>query len=153
LNPFFAKKVNPFFIKSEPIRILYPFHSPFTIEKGYRKVPFFYWRFAGTGRTPFKPREGAKSLQNNTRLDFRRQRQQKTHFCLPTKVRFLNDVCLRQMMTASPNDVRFANDAWLRHILEQTSQHCDRREQHHFERSEKHHIAAGDASFDNQAIS
>jgi len=35
----------------------------------------------------------------------------KTHFCLPTKVRFLNDVCLRQMMlaspmmTASPNDV------------------------------------------------
>ena len=24
--------------------------------------------------------------------------QQKTHFCLPTKVRFLNDVCLRQMM-------------------------------------------------------
>jgi len=43
------------------------------IGKGYRKVPFFYWRFAGTGRTPFKPREGAKSLQNNTRLDFRRQ--------------------------------------------------------------------------------
>ena len=37
--------------------------------------------------------------------------QQKTHFCLPTKVRFLNDVCLWQMMlatpvmTASPNDV------------------------------------------------
>ena len=25
-------------------------------------------------------------------------RQQKTHFCLPTKVRFLNDACLRQMM-------------------------------------------------------
>ena len=25
-----------------------------------------------------------------------------------TKVRFLNDVCLRQMMTATPNDVRFA---------------------------------------------
>ena len=42
----------------------------------------------------------------------------------PTKVRFLNDVCLRQMMTASPNDVRFANDAWLRHILRQTSHHC-----------------------------
>ena len=57
--------------------------------------------------------------------------QQKTHFCLPTKVRFLNDVCLRQMMTASPNDVRFANDVWLRHILWQTSHHCDRREQHH----------------------
>ena len=38
-------------------------------------------------------------------------RQQKTHFCLPTKVRFLNDVCLWQMMlavpmmTATPNDV------------------------------------------------
>jgi len=29
-------------------------------------------------------------------------------------VRFLNDVCLRQMMTASPNDVRFANDVCLR---------------------------------------
>ena len=41
-----------------------------------------------------------------------------------TKVRFLNDVCLRQMMTASPNDVRFANDAWLRHIWGQTSPHC-----------------------------
>ena len=40
--------------------------------------------------------------------------QQKTHFCLPTKVRFLNDVCLRQMMTASPNDVRYANDVCLR---------------------------------------
>jgi len=40
-------------------------------------------------------------------------RQQKTHFCLPTKVRFLNDVCLRQMMTASPNDVRCANDVCL----------------------------------------
>ena len=42
-----------------------------------------------------------------------RLRQQKTHFCLPTKVRFLNDVCLRQMMTASPNDVRCANDVCL----------------------------------------
>jgi len=28
-------------------------------------------------------------------------------------VRFLNDVCLRQMMTASPNDVRCANDVCL----------------------------------------
>ena len=36
----------------------------------------------------------------------------------------MNDVCLRQMMTASPNDVRRANDAWLRHILWQTSHHC-----------------------------
>ena len=40
--------------------------------------------------------------------------QQKTHFCLVTKVRFLNDVCLRQMMLASPNDVRYANDVCLR---------------------------------------
>ena len=39
--------------------------------------------------------------------------QQKTHFCLPTKVRFLNDVCLRQMMLATPNDVRYANDVCL----------------------------------------
>ena len=40
-------------------------------------------------------------------------RQQKTHFCLPTKVRFLHDVCLRQMMTATPNDAHFANDVCL----------------------------------------
>ena len=55
--------------------------------------------------------------------------QQKTHFCLPTKVRFLNDVCLRQMMlappmmTASPNDVcltaHWANIASLRHKVAQ----------------------------------
>ena len=55
--------------------------------------------------------------------------QQKTHFCLPTKVRFLNDVCLRQMMlatpmmTASPNDVcltaHWANIASLRNKVEQ----------------------------------
>ena len=43
LNPFFAKKVNPFSIKSEPIlqnepiRILYPFRSPFT-TKGHQSV-------------------------------------------------------------------------------------------------------------------
>ena len=37
----------------------------------------------------------------------------KKHFCLPTKVRFLNDVCLRQMMLAPPNDVRYANDVCL----------------------------------------
>ena len=40
--------------------------------------------------------------------------QQKTHFCLLTKVRFLNDVCLRQMMWASPNDDADANDVCLR---------------------------------------
>ena len=27
---------------------------------------------------------------------------------------FFNDVCLRQMMTATPNDVRYANDVCLR---------------------------------------
>ena len=43
-----------------------------------------------------------------------RLRQKKTHFCLVTRVRFLNDVCLRQMMlatpmmTATPNDAMFA---------------------------------------------
>ena len=79
-------------------------------------------------------------------------RQQKTHFCLQTKVRFLNDVCLRQMMLALPMMTASPNEAWLRHILWQTSHHCDQREQHHFERSEKHHIAVGDASFDKQPI-
>ena len=49
-----------------------------------------------------------------------RPSQQKTHFCLPTKVRFLNDVCLRQMMTATPNDVRFANDVCLRQMMTAT---------------------------------
>ena len=41
--------------------------------------------------------------------------QQKTHFCLPTKVRFLNDVCQSsqselygKMMLASPNDDGYA---------------------------------------------
>ena len=54
----------------------------------------------------------------------RRVHQQKTHFCLPTKVRFLNDVCLRQMMLATPMMTATPNDAWLRHILWQTSHHC-----------------------------
>ena len=53
------------------------------------------------------------SHRKNSRLDYfgsltRRFHQQKTHFCLVTKVRFLNDVCLRQMMLATPNDVRYA---------------------------------------------
>ena len=73
-------------------------------------------------------------------------RQQKTHFCLPTKVRFLNDVCLRQMMTASPNDVRFANDVWLRHILWQTSHHCKTKWSNIIFAKQMHHIAVGDAS-------
>ena len=41
-----------------------------------------------------------------------------------TKVLFLNDVCLRQMMLASPMMTASPNDAWLRHILWQTSHHC-----------------------------
>ena len=44
-------------------------------------------------------------------------RQQKTHFCLPTKVRFLNDVCLRQMMLASPMMTASPDDVWLSHIF------------------------------------
>ena len=83
---------------------------------------------------------------------FTRLRQQKTHFCLPTKVRFLNDVCLRQMMTATPNDVRCANDVCLTAHWANIASLRNVVEQHHFGRSEKHHIAAGDASFDNQAI-
>ena len=39
--------------------------------------------------------------------------KQKTHFCLPTKVRFLNDVCLRQMMLASPMMTATPNDVCL----------------------------------------
>ena len=73
--------------------------------------------------------------------------QQKTHFCLPTKVRFLNDVCLRQMMLASPMMTAAPNDAWLRHILGQTSHHCDKKEQHHiceanasYRRKAMHHL-------------
>ena len=41
-----------------------------------------------------------------------------------TKVTFLNDGCLRQMMLALPMMTASPNDAWLRHILWQTSHHC-----------------------------
>jgi len=64
----------------------------------------------------------------------------------------LNDVCLRQMMTASPNDVRFANDVCLTAHWANIASLRNGVEQHHYERSEKHHIAAGDASFDKQLI-
>ena len=37
---------------------------------------------------------------------------------------FFNDVCLRQMMLASPMMTASPNDVWLRHILWQTSHHC-----------------------------
>lgn len=85
---------------------------------------------AVTARSRRRNRERTVSLRGKYAT------QQKQNICLPTNVLFLNDVCLRQMMLASPNDV------WLRHILGQTSHHCDQRKQHHFERSEKHHIAA-----------
>ena len=75
-----------------------------------------------------------------------RARQQKTHFCLPTKVRFLNDVCLRQMMTASPNDVRCANDVWLRHVLWQTSHHYGTKWRNIIFAKQMQYISAGDAS-------
>ena len=42
-----------------------------------------------------------------------------------TKVRFLNDVCLRQMMLASPMMTATPNDVWLCYILWQTSHHCE----------------------------
>ena len=64
--------MNLFFIKSkpilqnEPIRILYPFHSPFSIGDLQGRAE------------PLSSREkGQKGLQNNTRLDFRRQRRRK----------------------------------------------------------------------------
>ena len=58
----------------------------------------------------------------------------------------MNDVCLRQMMTASLNDVRFANDVWLRHILWQTSHHCKTKWSNIIFAKQMHHIAVGDAS-------
>ena len=69
-----------------------------------------------------------------------------------TKVLFLNDVCLRQMMTASPNDVRCANDAWLRHIWRQTSHHCGTQWSNIIFAKQMHHIAAGDASLKIQGF-
>ena len=74
--------------------------------------------------------------------------QQKTHFCLVTKVRFLNDVCLQQMMMATPNDVRFANDVRL-------TAHCGKHRiiatggSNIIFAKQMHHIAAGDASFED----
>ena len=59
------------------------------------------------------------------RFESCRAGQQKTHFCLPTKVRFLNDVCLWPMMLASPMMTTPPNDVLLRHILWQTSHHCE----------------------------
>ena len=51
--------------------------------------------------------------KNAENIFFVAHSQQKTHFCLPTKVRFLNDVCLRQMMLALPMMTATPNDACL----------------------------------------
>ena len=59
---------------------------------------------------------------------------------------FFCDVCLRQMMTATPNDVRFANDVCLTAHWANITSLRNEVEQHHFERRKKHHIAVGDAS-------
>ena len=58
-----------------------------------------------------------------------------------------NDVGLRPMMTASPNDVRFANDVcltahWSKHRIIATIG------SNIIFAKQMHHIAAGDASFD-----
>ena len=60
-----------------------------------------------------RPRPRKTERVVRARIESLPLRQQKTHFCLPTKVRFLNDVCLWQMMTATPNDIRYANDVCL----------------------------------------
>ena len=57
----------------------------------------------------------------------------------------MNDVCLRQMMTATPNDVRFANDVcltahWGKHRIIATSG------SNIIFAKQMHHIAIGDAS-------
>ena len=68
-------------------------------------------------------------------------RQQETHFCLPTKVRFLNDVCLRQMMLASPMMTASPDDVWLRHILRQTSHHRETKWSNIIFAKQMHYIA------------
>ena len=64
---------------------------------------------------------------------------------------FFYDVCLRQMMTALPNDVRFANDVcltahWGKHRIIATSG------SNIIFAKQMHHIAIGDASFDIHTI-
>ena len=68
--------------------------------------------------------------------------QQKENFCLPTKVRFLNDVCPRQMMLAPPMMTASPNDAWLCHVLGQTSHHCGTKWSNIIFAKQMHHIAA-----------
>ena len=54
-----------------------------------------------------------QNVEQNTRTNPLRRANKKTSFVYLTKEVFLNDVCLRQMMSASPNDVRCANDVCL----------------------------------------
>ena len=75
---------------------------------------------------------GSSPYKNSPKYLFYRPCQQKTHLCLLTKVRFLNDVCQSsqcelygKMMLATPVMTASPNDAWLRHILWQTSHHCE----------------------------
>ena len=61
----------------------------------------------------------------------------------------MNDVCLRQMMLATPMMTASPNDAWLRHILWQTSHHCGTQWSNIIFAKQMHHIAVGDASFED----
>ena len=58
--------------------------------------------------------------------------QQKTHFCLPTKVRFLNEARLRRMKTLRFM-FRLRNTSWQRNLLQLPL-----------------HIASGNASLTNE---
>ena len=70
-----------------------------------------------------------------------------------TKVRFLNDACLRQMMLAAPMMTASPNDVWLRHILWQTSHHCGTKWSNIILSVAKNIISPqGDASFDTLTI-
>ena len=55
---------------------------------------------------------------------------EKSH--LRKQMAFFNDVCLRQMMTATPNDVRYANDVCLAaHFMANIASLRNEVEQHH----------------------
>ena len=103
----------------------------------YRQNKIWRSRLVGRGRTTGNRVTGKTVREFESLL----LRQQKTHFCLPTKVRFLNDVCLRQMMTASPNDVRYANDVCLTAHWANIASLRNEVEQHHFCEA-MYHIAA-----------
>ena len=106
-----------------------------------------FWRSTQVGRRG-APAKGVGRVNRRESSNLSFSANKKGTFVYQTKVPFLNDVCLRQMMTASPNDIRFANDVWLRHILWQTSHHCGTKWRNIIFAKQMHHIAAGDASFD-----